>query len=679
MKTKRFSQLRSQVLMAACAALFAGTLSSCSKEAPAGEEPLSGKWNVCIPAALDQNPDTRAVVYDENNDKLTAEFRRTDDIYVIKSNNIDPQALHPDNDGPRANLVGTLEGTYKEGDVLILAYNTKNDGSVSFADQEGGHIENSELNKFDYAMATVTVTEVSEGTVTTTPALFRSLQSMYKFTFVDKKGDLVKVTKLLVSTESGDLITASNVFGTAVNKGEVTIDIAFEVDGIANGVVWMALSKASTDADTFIFEAIDINNKAYMGTLDVAEGRIQNGKFYIATITLSESVQFAGGTGIEGDPWLIANPDQLLGMKLGLVSGETKYFKLISDIDMTGVKWDPLNNDETDGFTKRIVFDGDNHTISNLSVGDGAAYPSFAGVLNGTIKHVTFDDASINAGSLAEGGVVAGKVGHATGSVSGSLSNVRVKNSQVTGSGEGSVYLGGLAGHVESADGITLESCSAEDVTVSGGLYVGGLVGVVSLSSGEASIKYCYSTGKVAGEECVGGVLGFHEQGSLTLSECYSTGEVKADVAAGGLVGRIGGKDFTMEKCVAWNTAVSAKKYGETDLSSGAVVGVTFPTCSLTNIFRKPGMVTTMYWAPDTYNHPDVSASHPLVQRSGTAPDYTYAETTALSTASGQSGYPHFPYHGHYTEETSLTALVTALGWSSDHWRLDGTLPALKN
>ena len=288
MKTTRFSQLRSQVLMAACAALFAGTLSSCSKEAPTGEEPLSGKWNVCIPATIEQIPDTRAVVYDESNGKLTAVFHTSDDIYVIKSNNIDPQALHPDNNGPRANLVGTLEGTYKEGDVLILAYNTKNDGSVSFADQEGGHVENGELDAFDYAVAKVTVTGVNEGTITTTPASFKSQQSMYKFTFVDKDKNTVNVTKLLVSTKLNDLITTGSFSDSTEEMGSVAIDISYSVDGIANGEVWVALSKASTDADTFIFDALDEENNAYMGTLDVAKGVIQNGKFYTATITLTK-------------------------------------------------------------------------------------------------------------------------------------------------------------------------------------------------------------------------------------------------------------------------------------------------------------------------------------------------------------------------------------------------------
>ena len=286
MKTKRFSLLRSYVLMAVCAALFANSLSSCYKEAPANEEPLSGKWNVCIPAALDQNPDTRAVVYQDG--KLTAEFRQKDNIYVIKNGAVDSNPLHPDADGPKANLVGYLENSYSAGDKLTLLYNTKNDGTFSFKTQTGGQVENGELNKFDYAVATVTVTSASDGDITTTPALFRSLQSMYKFTFVDEAGDPVKVTKLLVTTKSGDLITATNVFGTTVNKGSVTVDIAYEVNGIADGVVWVALSKAGSDADTFIFDAIDNDNNLYMGTLDVAKGIIQNGKFYTATITLTK-------------------------------------------------------------------------------------------------------------------------------------------------------------------------------------------------------------------------------------------------------------------------------------------------------------------------------------------------------------------------------------------------------
>ena len=307
MKTDRLYQLTSHLLMAACATLFAGSLSSCSNEDPTDKMPVSGKWQISIPATIDINADTRAVKYEEG--KLKAEFRTSDNIYVIKNGSLDSNALHPDQDGTTANLVGKLNGTYAVNDELTLLYNTKNDGTFSFAEQIGGHIENKELDSFDYAIAKVKVISATDGNIETKPATFQSLQSMYKFTFVDSAGKPVEVTKLLVSTANNDLITSGSFLSTP-NKtnGSVITDVAYGVDAIPSDEVWVALSKASNSADTFIFDVLDIDNNAYMGTLDVKSEVIQNGKFYTATITLTKQSDPLTLEAIEAGTITIKNP-----------------------------------------------------------------------------------------------------------------------------------------------------------------------------------------------------------------------------------------------------------------------------------------------------------------------------------------------------------------------------------
>ena len=307
MKTDRLYQLTSHLLMAACATLFAGSLSSCSNEDPTDKMPVSGKWQISIPATIDINADTRAVKYEEG--KLKAEFRTSDNIYVIKNGSLDSNALHPDQNGTTANLVGKLNGTYAANDELTLLYNTKDDGTFSFAEQIGGHMENGELDSFDYAIAKVKVNSATDGTIETTPATFQSLQSMYKFTFVDSAGNPVKVTKLLVSTANNDLITSGSFLSTP-NKtnGSVITDVASGVDAIPSDEVWVALSKASNSADTFIFDVLDIENDAYMGTLDVESNVIQNGKFYTATITLTKQSDPLTLKAIEAGTITIKNP-----------------------------------------------------------------------------------------------------------------------------------------------------------------------------------------------------------------------------------------------------------------------------------------------------------------------------------------------------------------------------------
>ena len=297
------------------AIVLAGVLVSCSKTEPAPEEPETGKWQVCIPAAINQDPDTRAVVYDASNKRLSAEFRVKTHIYVFKNGSVDSYALKPDKDGPSANLIGSLNGDYAEGDELLLAYGTKSDGSYSFTGQTGGNVHNGDLDGFDFAVAAVTVTGASDGSITTTPASFHSLQSMYKFTFLDDANNNVLVTKLTVSTKCNDLITDSGILGTTETvKGAVTVDIADGVDAIPTGEVWMALSKASDCADTFYFSAIDKETNSYVGTLDVAKGVIQNGKFYTATIVLTPESKKDVTITVNTHSPLILKPDDVFSI-----------------------------------------------------------------------------------------------------------------------------------------------------------------------------------------------------------------------------------------------------------------------------------------------------------------------------------------------------------------------------
>ena len=57
---------------------------------------------------------------------------------------------------------------------------------------------------------------------------------------------------------------------------------------------------------------------------------------------------FAGGTGTEADPYQIASSIELaLLAKMVNEDGDTcegKYFKIIADIDLGGINWDPIGN-----------------------------------------------------------------------------------------------------------------------------------------------------------------------------------------------------------------------------------------------------------------------------------------------------------------------------------------------
>jgi hypothetical protein len=91
-----------------------------------------------------------------------------------------------------------------------------------------------------------------------------------------------------------------------------------------------------------------------------AGASIQSGKVNNVVLNVNGwecTGRYAGGTGVEGDPWLIANALHMVHMNEDLTNGSTLYFKLINDIDMTDIAWNPANAVAVDGkFDKGINF-----------------------------------------------------------------------------------------------------------------------------------------------------------------------------------------------------------------------------------------------------------------------------------------------------------------------------------
>ena len=217
----------------------------------------------------------------------------------------------------------------------------------------------------------------------------------------------------------------------------------------------------------------------------------------------AQNAHYAGGKGTKVAPWIIETPEQLCYLAGDLAAGSIRYAKLNADIDLNGIDWTPLNNVEP--YNKLIDFDGAGHTISNLTVG-ATPYASFAGVLYGSMKNVTFEGASIDAGANV-GGVVAGYVGMTTDLIGCTVTGVTVKNSHVTGSVNN---LGGFIGVTDYA-GAVFEDCTIEggSVVPSANIrYVGGFVANVNKG---ANFKRCTVKGvtiDAGGSNRVGGFAG---------------------------------------------------------------------------------------------------------------------------------------------------------------------------
>ena len=273
-----------------------------------------------------------------------------------------------------------------------------------------------------------------------------------------------------------------------------------------------------------------------------ADKTIKSG--YVNKITIGDSNwvsggRYAEGSGTEEDPWIIKTPTQLTYMRDDLASKELRYFKLEADLDMTGIEWAPLNNvndpsDETKAYDKFVYFDGNNHTISNLTITNTeTAYPSFAGVLYGTIKDVTFANANINAGNN-KAGIVAGYVGTSQNYGPCTISNVVVRNSEITASR----HVGAFVGQVVASETV-IKDCRVENSTVNGAEYAAGFAGYIQ----SGVFTNCSVMAKVSGTKHVGGFVGKTEVADI-INCSFQGGTISVSATgsnqSGGFVGYAG-------------------------------------------------------------------------------------------------------------------------------------------
>ncbi len=249
---------------------------------------------------------------------------------------------------------------------------------------------------------------------------------------------------------------------------------------------------------------------------------------------------FAGGTGVEWNPFLVATAQQLNNVRIFPEAA----FRQIADIDLAdgdwneGDGWQPIGNNE---LPFGGLFDGNGYFIDNLYI--NRPLEDYAGLFG------------VSASSF--------------------LMNIRLRNVQVTGLNR----VGALCG-LSFGTGIT--NCSAEGNISARGNWAGGLVGInysyaiingcyaaVNIDAKGYSIgglagsnenggiiSNSYATGNVSGLRNAGGLLGY-TSGYSTIEFSYSTGYVSANLFAGGLIGRTSGYIYVVFSY--WNSETSGQ------------------------------------------------------------------------------------------------------------------------
>lgn len=200
---------------------------------------------------------------------------------------------------------------------------------------------------------------------------------------------------------------------------------------------------------------------------------------------------------------------------------------LVSKSDLTewepiGARWSPYTG----------TFDGQGYTISGLYFNNPhSSYVGLFGCIgaNGKISNVGVWDSYFQFSAL--GGGVCG-VNYGT-----------VRDCKNTGSVRGFSTIGGVCGLNEKG-GIIENSFNEGTVSGTGdnAQQVGGVSGY-----NNGTIKSCYNTASVSGQESVGGVCGFNSVGTTT--NCFNEGTVSGQSHVGGVCGYDYYYDGTLTNC----------------------------------------------------------------------------------------------------------------------------------
>ena len=299
------------------------------------------------------------------------------------------------------------------------------------------------------------------------------------------------------------------------NESDVTIKFrtivgCAEDDGLYDGLM-VKLNNVEYDGvtavDNYATLAVGEGNKTVPVEIvlpDAAGSEYGNKKCTIVYKVEAIQGNAATETPVEGDLYISTVNDLIkfrdsVNAATGAKTYKNKTVRLINDIDLSGIAWQPVGIKNQTRF--QGTFDGQGHTIKNVNIvygrPSGTSYYGggfFCDTAGATIKNVTFENVSVNSGVCREGtdillGNIYGVVcGYAYGD--STFENITVKNSKVEAFGKVGAILGYAA---ETNATYTFTDCNVINTEVVGVYNLGGLFG--TLNSAKLVVENCDVSG----------------------------------------------------------------------------------------------------------------------------------------------------------------------------------------
>ena len=392
--------------------------------------------------------------------------------------------------------------------------------------------------------------------------------------------------------------TKEEISGYNLYKYTATEDGTLEVTANSNGEDTNGSLWESRTAASYLTYNDDANKRDFKITYDVTKGttyyigaRQYSGDAIEGNVMLNVKLNGidyelpAGmtGKGTDAEPFVLKTADHLAWFRDHVNEGHPSACAKIADdvkeIDMSTVcheadaatnteklSWDPIGNSDNNKY--QGTFDGNGKTISNLYINATSNYTGFFGYAEkGSIKNITFDNATVKSTGNLYTGILAGfeelciieniktlancsvegkdDVGGIAGRASGDIGNC--ENHAMV---KGAFYVGGIVGDYRNS-GKSIISCANYGVVTGTEDSVGGIAGYF----GSGTIQNCANYGDITGADIVGNLIG---NGYIcNLNNVLGTGNVTATSAdrAGLLAGRIGDSSSTASGILAYNSS----------------------------------------------------------------------------------------------------------------------------
>ncbi len=308
------------------------------------------------------------------------------------------------------------------------------------------------------------------------------------------------------------------------------------------------------------------------------------------------------GTGTETDPYVIRTADDLMKIK----DKPTAFYKLVNDIDLTGIKWEPLC--ASVAFTGTL--DGNGFSISNMTVEKANATTlGLFSKMNGTILNLTMNKAKC---------IVTGSGGQ-VGAIAGSSTNGKYINCSVTESIiEGYSNLGSLVGgaNVTQFSGIKVEKTKVGSAVTTMG--AGGIAGGTS----NCNIEKCSVDATLVAKQYAGGISG--NLYNSKVSQVQTFGEIKGEEYLAGIGGSFGNQNPKVPiYCEVTDSASYMNIIGVKEIGGLVAVGYSHGAILKTSLFAGKIIFT---------NSANIGTIGGLINNgSGTTNCYYDAEKTNLS------------------------------------------------